>query len=376
VTAGVPVVAYYWGDDRWAVERAVIVLARALERASGAAPDRWRVAGKDTTPAEIGGRVTTAPMFGGGTIAIVSDPYPLVRARDGADAMAQVIGTVAPGNTLVFVDIAQDPRKRAAWSRSLGGAVVAAGGTEKAFQAPGGGGEMAAWIQGRATDLGLRLEPEAARELATRLGAFVTETDVDRTRIGEMAVGELEKLALYRLDGQVTIDDVRALVPEVIPDSTWAFLDAVTERRSAQAGPLLDRILESSAEQLLIVQLHRRLRELLIAADHRVTGAPPAELVKLLGIHPFRVQKAAEAARRWTVPELDVALEGLLELDAMTKRVADAEGSDRQRRMAWVTWVAERIAVRSRPGASGPASKGAPEVGGFDRGGSTRTRPR
>jgi DNA polymerase III delta subunit len=374
VTAGVPVVAYYWGDDRWAVDRAVIALARALERDSGAAPDRWRVAGKDTTPEEIGGRVTTAPMFGGGTIAIVSDPYPLVKAKVGADAIVRVIGTVAPGNVLVFVDIAQDTKKRAAWSVNLGGAVVGAGGSEKTFRAPGGGGEMTAWIQGRAADLGLRLEPEAARELATRLGAFVTEADVDRTRIGAMAVGELEKLALYRLDGQVAIDDVRALVPEVIPDSTWAFLDAVAERRAAQAGPLLDRILESSAEQLVIVQLHRRLRELLIAADHRATGAPPADLVKLLGIHPFRVQKAAEAARRWTVTELDAALEGLLELDAMTKRVADAEGSDRQRRMAWVTWVAERVAVRRRPGPGGPTSKAGPEVRGSDHAGSTRPR--
>jgi DNA polymerase III delta subunit len=362
VTPGVPVVAYYWGDDRWAMDRAVIALARALEQDAGSAPDRWRVAGKDTTPEEVGGRVTTAPMFGGGTIAVVSDPYPLVKARSGADAMAQVIGTVAPGNALVFVDVVSDtnPKKRPAWSANLGAAVVAAGGTERTFRAPGGGGEMAAWIQGRAADLDLRIEPDAARELATRLGAFVTETDVDRTRIGAMAVGELEKLALYRLDGQVTVDDVRALVPEVIPDSTWAFLDAVADRRAAQAGPLLDRILEASAEQLLIVQLHRRLRELLIAADHRATGAPPAELVNLLGIHPFRVQKAAEAARRWTVPELDAALEGLLELDAMSKRVADAEGSDRQRRMAWVTWVADRVAVRRRREAAGPASNGRP----------------
>ena len=357
--AGVPVVAFYLGDDRWAIDRAVAALARALERESGAAPDRWRVTGRETTPEEIGARVSTAPMFGGGTIAIVSDPFPLVKAKVGAEAMDRVIGTVAPGNALVFVDVTTDlnPRKRPAWSRNLAAAVVGAGGSEKTFRAPGSGGEMTAWVQGRAAELGLRIEPDAARELATRLGAFVTEADVDRTRIGAMAIGELEKLALYKPDGQVVIDDVRALVPEVVPDSTWSFLDAVAERRAAQAGPMVDRILESSAEQLLIVQLHRRIRELLMAADHRTTGGSPAGFLKLTGMKPFPAEKAWDAARRWTPAELEAALDGLLELDAMTKRVADAEGSDRQRRMAWVTWVAERVAARPEAGTSGPTDR-------------------
>jgi DNA polymerase III delta subunit len=361
----VPLVACYWGDDGWAIDRAVIALAQALERDSGAAPDRWRVSGRETTPEGIGERVTTAPMFGGGTVAVVTDASSLVRSKAGAEALDRVIGAVAPGNALVFVEIGvADPNKRPAWAKNLSAAVVRSGGTDRAFRAPEGGGQMTAWVQGRAADLGLRIDQDAARELATRVGAFVTDSDVDRSRMGAMAVGELEKLALYRLDGQVAIDDVRELVPEVIPDSTWAFLDAVAARDAAKAGPLLDRILEASAEQLLIVQLHRRLRELAIAADHRASGAPPAELVKLLGIHPYRVQKAAEAARGWTVAEVDTALEGLLELDAMTKRVADAGGTDRQRRMAWVTWVAERVAA---PGGRGPRPAGASGAGTGDR---------
>ena len=41
-------------------------------------------------------------------------------------------------------------------------------------------------------------------------------------------------------------EDVRALVAEVVPDSTWAFLDAVAERRVAMAAPALDRLLETT----------------------------------------------------------------------------------------------------------------------------------
>ena len=114
----------------------------------------------------------------------------------------------------------------------------------------------------------------AAKELARRVGGFVSEGDVDRQRMGALAVGELDKLALYRPYEPVSEDDVKALVAEVVPDSTWAILDAVAERRVDRAGPALDRLLDTTPEPVITVQLHRRLRELLIAADLTVAARP------------------------------------------------------------------------------------------------------
>ncbi|HEU0244558.1 MAG TPA: hypothetical protein VFQ75_11685, partial [Candidatus Limnocylindrales bacterium] len=177
---------------------------------------------------------------------------------------------------------------------------------------------------------------------------------VDRQRMGVLAVGELDKLALYRPFDPVSEDDVRALVPEVVPDSTWAFLDAVAERRAAVAGPALDRLLETTPEPVITVQLHRRLRELLIAADLTGRHARPADIVKAIGGHPFRAQKLADQARAWTVAELEDALEGVQDLDAMVKNAPDSGSTERQRRLAFALWVEERVASR-RPGAVGRA---------------------
>jgi len=85
---------------------------------------------------------------------------------------------------------------------------------------------MARWIAERARERDIRIAPAAAVLLAERVGANVRERDVDRRRQGELAVSELEKLALYRLDGQITPEDVEALVADAVPGSTWAFLDA------------------------------------------------------------------------------------------------------------------------------------------------------
>ncbi len=358
VSADSPLVLYLWGDDQWTMDRAVVAVAKGLERDTGAPADRWRVTGRETTAEAIAERVAMAPMFGGGTLAVVANPGPLVRSKAVREALDRVIATVAPGNALVFLEQGVgDERKRPAALRALGDAVVASGGTLRGYRAPGSR-EMPGWIAARAAELGVALGPAAAGEIANRVGAFVSEGDVDRRQMGGMAVGELEKLGLYRGTAVVTVDDVRDLVPEIVPDSTWAFLDAVSMRRSERAGPALDRILEASAEQLVLVQLHRRLRELLIAADHRASGGTAPELVKLLGGSPYRAQKIAEQAHAWSQVELEGAIEGLLDLDRMVKHADVAAATEGQRRMAWVAWVAERVAIQGGQGAPASAASG------------------
>jgi DNA polymerase III delta subunit len=342
VSGDVPLLAYYRGDDGWALDRAVAVIAKRFEVDTGMAPERWRVAGIETDAAEIGERVATAPMFGGGTVAVVVDPAPLLRAKADREALEQAIRNVAPGNALVFIEQGDGGGRRSAALQGLEASILRAGGEARAFAAPREG-QLAGWIVGRAAERSLRLTPEASRELARRVGGFVREGDVDRQRQGALAVAELEKLALYRADGQITEDDVRALVPEVVPDSTWACLDAIAERRAGTAGPLLDHLLETTPEPVVLGQLHRRLRELIEVADHLAAGATPGSLVRTMNMKPFRVEKLAGQARRWTPAELEAALEGLLELDAMVKGVPGSGRTDQQRRLAFTLWIRDRV---------------------------------
>jgi DNA polymerase III delta subunit len=349
-----PVVAYFRGGDGFALDRAVVQIARRLGEETGAAPDRWRVAGADVNAAQIAERVGTAPMFGGGCVAVVTDPGPLLRSKDSREALERAIGAVAPGNALVFVEQGDAGTKRAAIYTGLEAAVIKAGGTAREFAAPKAG-QVAGWLRNLAKERGLALERDASEELARRVGAFVQEGDVDRQRQGTLAAGELEKLALYRQAAPITIDDVRALVPEVIPDSTWAMLDAVADRRVDIAGPLLDRLLDTTPLPVIIVQLHRRIRDLLVAADLVASGARNPEIVKAIGGHPFRVQKLTEQAHRWTPQELEAALEGILELDAMIKGAVDSGSTERQVRLAFTLWMGERVASgRRAPGPPPP----------------------
>ncbi len=343
-----PVIAYYRGGDGYALDKAVLAIAKRLEQATGEAPERWREQGKETSTSAIAEHVSTAPMFGGGTVAVITDPGPLLRSKESRETLEKILGAVAPGNALVFIEQGDAGDKRAAMYRTLEAAVIKAGGEARDFPAPKAG-NLQGWLGNVAQERGLKLDREAAAELSRRVGAFVTENDVDRQRMGALAVSELDKLALYRGQEPIRKEDVEALVAEVIPDSIWALTDAIGRRDAAKAGPQLDRLLEGTAIPILVTVLHRRLRELLMAADIAARGGRPADMVKAIGGAPFRVQKLAEQAATWSPAELADAMEGLLELDATLKGATDAGGTERQVRLAFAVWVRDHVARGGGP---------------------------
>jgi DNA polymerase-3 subunit delta len=329
---------YYWGDDSYGVNHAPDALAARLA-GDGQPLDRVRLSGATTSSAEIAEKVATATLFGGGTLVVVTEPAPLVATKPLAASLTEALAAVAPGNGLAFLDAVDGTARRPASLETLRKAVAEAGGDVRQFVAPTRD-QMARWIGDRARERDIRIAPAAAALLAERVGANVRERDVDRRRQGELAVAELEKLALYRLDGQIGPDDVKALVADAVPGSTWAFLDAVGMRHAAEAAELADR-LEDVPAPLLITHLHRRIKQLIEVADLLASGTPARELVRILKLNPYVAEKLAQQARTWALPELDAALAGLLELDAALK--SNAGGGDLRRRAAVSLWIAEHV---------------------------------
>ena len=365
--------AYYWGDDAWSIRHAPEALAARLA-GDGPPLDLMRLSGAATTAEEITERVATAPLFGGGTLVVVADPAPLLKAkpaddrrevepeaaadgppnpmpaaerplsaRSAADRLLAVLAAVAEGNGLAFLEYVDGSAKSEASLLKLRNAVGAAGGEVRQFKSPTQL-DMARWIRDRATDRGIEIEPAAAALLAERIGAYIREGDVDRRRQGELAMAELEKLSIYRLDARIRPEDVEALVAEAVPGSVWAFQDAIGRRSAGEASDLADRL--DLPGPLLVAVLHRRLRELLEVADLLASGTTEPELVRILELHPYRVQQLVRQSRTWTMPELENALTGLLELDAALK--SKEGGGEVRRRAAISLWIAGKVRRPSR----------------------------
>lgn len=363
--------AYFWGEDAYGMERAVRRMATVLgegEADAGAAAggrpalEIWRV----DADAETGGsgaaraahlleriaeRLGTAPLFGGGTLVEIRQPMALLRDKASRARLFALVGDVPPGNALAIAELVDGGSRQAKSTEALREAVSDAGGLVREYPALTRE-RMERWITERAGELDVTLGHGAARLLAERVGAFVREGDVDRRRQTELANGEIEKLALLRPGGIATREDVAGSVPEAIPGSAWAFLDAVALRHAADASRIAERLLDDGTPMpVLLAQLHRRLRELIVVRDHQAAGTRPQDLVRELKMQPFRAQKLAEQAGTWSATELGHALEGLLELDLASKGISldgtPRSMSDARSALGLQAWLAGSVA-RSR----------------------------
>jgi DNA polymerase III delta subunit len=142
----------------------------------------------------------------------------------------------------------------------------------------------------------------------------------------------------------VTVEDVEALVPEAVPGSMWAFVDAVGMRQRIRALELLERLIEDRPAPVLLAVLHRRLRELIEVQDRLERGESPGSLVRSMRLVPFRAETLARQARGWTARDLDAALDGLVELDAQVKGVGGRASTEARDRLAFDLWITDLVA--------------------------------
>jgi DNA polymerase III delta subunit len=344
-------VAYFFGDDDLTIDR--VVKAFAVEVAAGGEPlERWDLRGSRNAAAtqigEVHGRVATAAMFGGGTLAVVTNPGALTVRTEDRDALLGLIALVADGNALVFVEQSPSGARRPAQTK-LSEAIRGAGGVVRGIESPKEGA-LAAWIDSEARDRGIRLGVGAAKELAGRVGGFVREGDAERRDQTRRASMDLDKLALYRPGGMVSPEDVQALVAEAVPGSAWALADAVAEREPAKALTLLELLAETMPEPVIVVVLHRRIRELLELQDRMASAKSLAAAALAMGIKSeFRARRLAEQARKWRPDELIAAMDGLLELDAVVKSAPGRSNTESGHRLAFALWISDHV---GRPNAA------------------------
>ena len=345
---GTAPLAYYWGDDAYGLDAALDAFRSDPHRFPDGPPERWRPETDRGDPVrllgEIRERLATGSMFGGGSVAIIRGAGGLVRSNDQRDAFLSALQTIAPGNGLVALE-ETDSGVKDPPSKTISEAIRAAGGDVRSFAAPRQDA-LASWIEARARERSISVGPGAARELATRVGGFVREGDVERQQQGRIAVMELEKLALrHGSGGQITVGDLQDLVPEAVPGSVWAFVDAVGQRRRDRALELLERLIDDKPAPVLLAVLHRRLRELIEVQDRLELGESPGSLVRSMRLQPFRAETLAGQAKAWSGPELDAALDGLVELDAQVKGVGGRASTEARDRLAFDLWITDRVAT-------------------------------
>ena len=152
------------------------------------------------------------------------------------------------------------------------------------------------WAVTKAQEAGLRLEPDAARELVDALGADMM-----------LVSSELEKLLLYTSGrGHITLGDVETMVLSAKQRTLYELTDAISARDRVRALALLQGLLNSSdaGEDSAIGHLYmlaRTFRQMLVILEKNVRDSRAIWQALWQGFRmpPFAADDLIRQARRY-----------------------------------------------------------------------------
>jgi len=272
-------------------------LHRLLEGASPYAIDEF------DAESEVGlviQSLETASLFDEPRIAVV-------HAMDSMPAQAQkliaeYLQDHTPANTLIMVAARPIP-KIAAAVRRVGRVIEAA--------------------KGRRTDLFNWLNEETKKR-SVKLSGDAMGTLIDSVgESREALAGAVELLSLAHATGaRLGPDDISRQFQNRGEAKLFGFIDAVAERKKAQALEALNRLQDQGeAPQLLAWNLNRHFRMLLASK-----GESPAAVAKRLGLPPWRAEKLVRQAKGFSREMLVAAYQALAEADRKMKSSVEPEG--------------------------------------------------
>lgn len=224
-----------------------------------------------------------------------------------ATAVASALDDLPPDVTVALV-AREDPPRRKAPKRLVDGV-------------KGAGGEVLRYDAPKARDLPDRLVAEA-RNRGFRLEAGAARLLVDRMGEGTMRLAtEIDRLSVWAgSDGEVTVEDLEAMVVDTSEEATWALSDAVVARDMAGALRAAERLsAQGEAVTPIVYQAARRLRDAHAAALELERGTPPKEVEGKLRMHPYAARMLVRSVRNASALQMRAATCAIADLEWWTR---------------------------------------------------------
>jgi DNA polymerase-3 subunit delta len=291
------------GDDHGRIAERRARLRQLAEAESGA--QGIETLGGDAATPDAVVESLNAMTFAIGRRFIVVDGVESWKDKD-LDRLETALEAIAPDTTVAF--FAREDNRAKAPDR-LHQAVVKAGG-QVAAERTVKSWELPKWAIARAAELGLQLQPEAARALIAQVG--------DRQ---QRLLRELEKLALSAGgETQVDVTQIEAQAAASAERRAWSLADALLAGDVAAASRTY-LALRAQGERLpgLIYWMAQRLRTALEAAQALEAGESESQVKRRLRMPTRAADRLLADARQAGVERLQRALELVADLELSSR---------------------------------------------------------
>jgi DNA polymerase III subunit delta len=291
------------GDDHGRIAERRARLRSLAEKESGAQGVE-RLDGESATPDTVAASLSTM-TFAIGRRFLVVDGVERWKDRD-MDRLEAALTVVPPDTTVAFFaredNRAQAPKRLHEAVRKAGGDIAAEQNVKP--------WELPKWVIAHARELGLTLEPDAARALIAQVG--------DRQ---QRLLRELEKLALGTGSGsRIDVAQIEAQTAPSAERRAWSLADALVAGDGAAAERTY-LALRAQGERLpgLIYSMAQRVRAALEVAAGVEAGESDSQVKRRLRMPPRAADRLIADARRAGTARLRRAMEEIADLELASR---------------------------------------------------------
>jgi len=293
-------VFYVHGEDDFRKDEAVRALVEAHLDPGTRDFNHDILRGGEVSPEQLASVLGTPPMMAEWRVVVLRETEALAGAPKARDQLLAVVASPPPGLALILSctvppgSSAKYYRELARLSRSVEFRSVDTG-------------DLPGWLMDRARSRhGVEIDEPAARALAHGVGAELGMLD-----------HELRKLsAMVDPGGVVTLAEVEAAGTRIPRQDRWGWFDLVAERKTDEALRGL-RVLLDHGESGVGLVIGLATHFLRLGAVR--SGGPGVLERSLPPRQGWLARKFQTQARKWTEPELRLAVEGLLRVDRLLK---------------------------------------------------------
>lgn len=299
------VAIFLYGDEEFLREQTLQRLVHAFLDPGTRDFNFDQLRGGDVTPENLASVIATPPMMAEYRVVLLRDAQSL--APKGRDVLLEVAKS-PPSGTVLLIDATIPSGSRAKFYEELKKDAASMEFNQlDALEVPG-------WLIDKAEERGVRMEPDAARALASAIGS----------QLGVLNT-ELEKATAYVGDrGVITLEDIQAVGGYIPRVDRWEWFDKVGAKRFTEAMSEIPLLLDTGENGVgLIIGLAGHLLKIGLYAAGGSEGLERA----LRPNQRWLIRRIEPQARRWSLEEVDDALRSFLRADHLLK---SASLSDQQ----------------------------------------------
>lgn len=252
----------------------------------------------------------STPFFGERRLVIINKPYFLTSEKGPAkmdhdlDALSQYLQHPEPSTILVFLAPYDklDGRKKIVKELKKNAVLV--------DTSPLNEQSARKQIADSLTADGYTIDPAAMDELVQRTNADY-----------ELMIANLDKLKLLKYkEKNITVENVKALVPQSLDENVFDLVNAVLKHEQVKSLDLYDQLIASEQPPLkinaVLISQFRLLLQIKILSSR---GLSQGTLAQKLNVHPYRVKLGLQTVRHFSLPALENAYLGLINIEKALK---------------------------------------------------------